>query len=54
MFSGFRLNSDMGLLTSGIILIALLVDLLFLPACLLKLDKTGRTADVSPATTKHS
>jgi hypothetical protein len=54
MFSGFRLNSDMGLLTSGIILIALLVDLLFLPACLLKLDKSGRTADVSPATTKQS
>ena len=52
MFSGFRLNSDMGLLTSGIILIALLVDLFFLPACLLKLDKSGRTADVSPATTK--
>ena len=54
MFSGFRLNSDMGLLTSGIILIALLVDLFFLPACLLKLDNSGRTADVSPATTKHS
>lgn len=52
IFSGFRLNSDMGLLTSGIILIALVVDLLFLPACLLKLDKTGRHADVDTATTK--
>lgn len=40
IFSSFRLNSDMGLLTSGIILIALIVDLLFLPACLLKLDKS--------------
>ncbi len=39
IFSGFRLNSDMGLLTAMIILIALIVDLLFLPACLLHLDK---------------
>jgi len=47
IFSSFRLNSDMGLLTSGIILIALIVDLLFLPACLLRLDKTGSNTNVS-------
>lgn len=42
--SGFRFNSDMGLLTAGIIFIALIVDLLFFPACLLKLDKTRSTS----------
>ena len=46
IFSSFRLNSDMGLLTSGIILIALIVDLLFLPACLLKLDKARSKSHV--------
>jgi predicted RND superfamily exporter protein len=38
MFSGFRLNSDMGMLTALIILIALLIDFLLLPACLLRFD----------------
>lgn len=39
MLSDFRLNSDMGLLTSVILLLALIVDFLFLPALLLKLDR---------------
>jgi hypothetical protein len=39
MFSGFRLNSDMGMLTALIIFIALLIDFLLLPACLLRFDK---------------
>ncbi|NRQ41645.1 MMPL family transporter [Rheinheimera sp. YQF-2] len=38
MFSGFRLNSDMGMLTALIIFIALLIDFLLLPACLLRFD----------------
>ncbi len=37
--SSFRLNSDMGLLTAIIIVAALIVDFLFLPAFLLLLDK---------------
>lgn len=39
MLSSFRLNSDMGLLTAIIILTALVVDFLFLPAFLIKFDK---------------
>lgn len=39
LLSEFRLNSDMGLLTGIILLIALIVDFLFLPAVLLKLDR---------------
>ncbi len=39
LLSDFRLNSDMGLLTGIILLIALIVDFLFLPAVLLKLDR---------------
>ena len=46
--SDFRLNSDMGLLTAIIIVAALIVDFLFLPAFLLLLDKktdpTGETS----------
>ncbi|MGB1581011.1 MAG: MMPL family transporter [Nevskiales bacterium] len=38
-FSDFRLNSDMGQLTAGIILIALVVDFFFLPPLLLLLDR---------------
>lgn len=49
IFSGFRLNSDMGLLTSMIILIALVVDLLYLPACLLHFDKDRKNAHVQKA-----
>ncbi|MGS2717687.1 efflux RND transporter permease subunit [Eionea flava] len=37
--SGFELNSGMGLLTAIVITIALLVDLLFLPAVLMKLKR---------------
>ena len=37
--SSFRLNSDMGALTVIIIVAALVVDLLFLPAFLMWLDK---------------
>ena len=48
MLSGFRLNSDMGMLTALVILVALIIDFLFLPACLLKFDakeyKTDATA----------
>ena len=39
MFSSFRLNSDLGQLTAIIILTALVIDFLFLPAFLLKFDK---------------
>lgn len=39
MFSSFRLNSDLGMLTAIIILTALVIDFLFLPAFLLKFDK---------------
>jgi uncharacterized protein len=38
MLSNFRLNSDMGMLTAIIILAALIIDFLFLPAFLLKFD----------------
>jgi uncharacterized protein len=44
--SSFKLNADMGLLTAITILIALLVDFLFLPPLLLMLDK-DRTAEPS-------
>jgi predicted RND superfamily exporter protein len=37
--SSFKLNSDMGLLTSITIALALLADFLFLPPLLMKLDK---------------
>jgi predicted RND superfamily exporter protein len=39
MLSPFALNSDMATLTTWIIMIALVVDLLLLPILLLKLDK---------------
>ena len=57
--STFKLNADMGLLTGITILIALVVDFLFLPALLLKLDSdkqeesitnTTKLDDVSPTT----
>jgi predicted RND superfamily exporter protein len=37
--STFKLNSDMGLLTSITIALALLADFIFLPPLLMKLDK---------------
>lgn len=39
LFSDFRLNSDMGLMTNIIFVAALLIDLLFLPSFLIWLDK---------------
>lgn len=36
--STFKMNADMGLLTAGIILVALIIDFLFLPPLLIKLD----------------
>lgn len=44
--SSFALNSDMGLLTGIIILVALAVDFLFLPAFLLLFDKQKSSEDV--------
>ncbi len=38
LLSDFRLNSDMGMLTGIIILLALIIDFLFLPAVLLRFD----------------
>lgn len=43
MFSAFRLNSDMGMATSLVIVIALIIDFLLLPPMLLWLD--GRQKD---------
>ena len=37
--SSFRLNSDLGLLTSIILVVALIVDFLFLPAFLMVFDR---------------
>lgn len=48
-FSAFRLNSDMGIATSLIILIALIIDFLILPPLLLWLDKDKPAADVAEA-----
>jgi len=39
--SSFKINADMGLLTALTILIALIVDFLFLPPLLMKLDNDG-------------
>ena len=39
--SSFKINADMGLLTAITILIALVVDFLFLPPLLMKLDQTA-------------
>jgi predicted RND superfamily exporter protein len=44
VLSNFRLNSDMGLLTGIIIVVALIIDFLFLPAFLLKFDRRKKTA----------
>lgn len=41
--SSFKINADMGLLTAITIFIALIVDFLFLPALLMKLDKDNQT-----------
>lgn len=46
-FSVFALNSDMGTLTAGIILIALIIDLLFLPPVLMALPDRVAQPDVA-------
>ena len=43
--SSFALNSDMGLLTGIIILVALVVDFLFLPAFLIAFDKKKQSSE---------
>ncbi|MBU1436005.1 MAG: MMPL family transporter [Gammaproteobacteria bacterium] len=50
VFSNFRLNSDMGLLTGIIIVVALIIDFLFLPAFLLQFDRSKTTKTESTAT----
>lgn len=45
--SSFKLNADMGLLTALTILIALIVDFLFLPPLLMKLDNGDKVADTT-------
>jgi predicted RND superfamily exporter protein len=50
--STFKLNADMGLLTGITILIALVVDFLFLPALLLKLDSDKQEESITNTTTK--
>ncbi|WP_213998387.1 MMPL family transporter [Arsukibacterium sp.] len=47
MLSGFRLNSDMGMLTALVILVALIIDFLYLPACLLKFDAKEYKTDAT-------
>jgi hypothetical protein len=44
MLSTFRLNSDMGMLTSMILVLALLIDFLLLPALLLRFDRRNHQA----------
>ncbi len=50
VLSNFRLNSDMGLLTGMIIVVALIIDLLFLPAFLLRFDRSKTTSATSTTT----
>lgn len=45
--SSFKLNADMGLLTALTILIALIVDFLFLPPLLMKLDNGDKVTDTT-------
>lgn len=47
MMSAFRMNSDMGAATSLIILVALIIDFLFLPAFLLVMDKDKKAEELS-------
>lgn len=47
--SSFALNADMGLLTVIIIVAALIVDLLFLPAFLLRVDKNANDEETAHA-----
>ncbi len=40
-FSGFKVNSDMGLMTAVTITLALIIDFLFLPTLLMKVEETS-------------
>jgi hypothetical protein len=40
-FSGFRVNSDMGMLTALTITFALALDFLFLPSLLMRIEDNG-------------
>ena len=46
-FSSFKMNADMGLMTAMTLAIALIVDFLFLPALLLKVDGNKEHAQES-------
>ena len=48
-FSSFRLNSDMGIVTAMIILIAFIVDMILLPPFLLSLDKNESVNQNDPS-----
>ncbi len=52
--SSFKLNADMGLLTAITIVIALIVDFLFLPPLLMLLDKDDKAAVNADTNTKHT
>lgn len=47
--STFKVNAEMGLMTAITILIALIVDFLFLPPLLMKLDKTDKSEASKPS-----
>lgn len=51
--SSFALNSDMGLLTGIIIVVALIVDFLFLPAFLIVFDNKDSTEEGTNGADKH-
>jgi predicted RND superfamily exporter protein len=50
--SNFRLNSDMGLLTGIILVVALIIDFLFLPAFLMVFDKDKNNQGAADALAK--
>ena len=56
IFSSFKINADMGLLTALAITLALILDFLFLPAILLVLDRTSKVinteGEINMRTTK--
>jgi predicted RND superfamily exporter protein len=52
--SSFKVNADMGLLTGLTIVIALIVDFLFLPPLLMKLDKSAEPSTETNATSDNT
>jgi predicted RND superfamily exporter protein len=52
--STFKVNADMGLLTGLTIVIALIVDFLFLPPLLMKLDKSAEPSTETNATSDNT